>query len=197
MQNPLDPGYYCSEELRRFGFKAVGRNVRISKLAHVHGADRVEIGSNVRIDAFAVLVASGGYIRLGSHIHIGSDTLLGARGGIVLEDFAGLSHGCKILSASDDFSGSHLTGPMVPASLTDPRVAPVTVGRHVVIGSNSVILPGVTIGEGAAVGAMSLVTRSIPAWEIHCGTPATKHSERSRRLKALEAMIDAPVAVAR
>jgi galactoside O-acetyltransferase len=63
----------------------------------------------------------------------------------------------------------------------------VTLERHVIVGANAVILPGVTIGEGSAVGALSLVNTSLPPWGIYAGTPARKINDRSRRLLDLEA----------
>src|SRR5437868_4322082 len=101
MQNPFDPGYYCSEELRGFGFKAVGENVRNSRACNIVGLENIEIGSNVRIDAFTSIVANNGWVRLGSYIHIGMNCLLGARGGIEFDDFSGISHGVKLLTATD------------------------------------------------------------------------------------------------
>lgn len=187
MHNQLNPGYYGSQELRGFGFKAVGENVAISKLATVVGPERIEIGNNVRIDAFTAIIVASGWLRIGSYVHICTACMIGARGGVEMLDFAGLSHGSKILSASDDFSGRHLTNSLVPAELTQVKAATVRVGRHAAIGADVLILPGVQIGEGAAVGCKSLVTRNVPDWEIHRGIPARKHGERSRRLLALEA----------
>lgn len=54
-----------------------------------------------------------------------------------------------------------MTNPMVPVEFTNVTHADVNIGRHVIIGSGSVVLPGVTIGEGAAVGALSLVKKGL------------------------------------
>lgn len=67
--------------------------------------------------------------------------------------------------------------------------APVRIGRYVPIGSGSLVLPGVEIGEGAAVGAMSLVAHPLPAWTIHLGNPAKRKGARSRDLLALEPLV--------
>ena len=56
----------------------------------------------------------------------------------------------------------------------------VTIGRHAIIGANSVILPGVTIGEGAVVGACSLVKRDCAPWSINFGAPARPIGKRPR-----------------
>ena len=61
-----------------------------------------------------------------------------------------------------------------------------TFGRHVVVGAGSTNLPGVRHGEGAAVGAHTLVTKDCEAWWIYFGAPAKKLRRRSRELLALE-----------
>lgn len=195
MSNPLDPGYFEAEELRTFGFKTVGHNVRISKLALVHGADRIEIGDDVRIDAFtAIVVPAEGWLKMGSRIHVATNCLIGARGGVILEGFCGVSHGARLLSATDDFSGETMMSYEVPAHVTNPTVGTIEVGRHAVIGSNCVVLPGVVLNEGAVVGALSLVRDSLPPWAIYAGVPARRIKDRSRGLLALEAAIGVPAA---
>ncbi len=56
----LIPVYYTEDEARTFGFKSVGRNVRIAKNAQIIGLDRITIGDNVRIDGFTNIIAAGG-----------------------------------------------------------------------------------------------------------------------------------------
>jgi acetyltransferase-like isoleucine patch superfamily enzyme len=63
-----------------------------------------------------------------------------------------------------------------------PCVAPVTLGKHVIIGSGSVVLPGVDLGEGVAVGALSLITRPLEPWGICAGTPVRRIRDRSKAL---------------
>jgi galactoside O-acetyltransferase len=79
-----------------------------------------------------------------------------------------------------------MTGPTVPERYKAVESAPVRIGRHVVIGAGSVVLPGCDVGDGAAVGALSLVNRSLPAWMIYAGSPARGIRPRERDLLALE-----------
>ena len=58
-----------------------------------------------------------------------------------------------------------------------------------IIGTQSVILPDVTIGEGSSVGAMSLVNRSLEPWGVYFGVPARRLKERSKDLLELEKMV--------
>lgn len=185
--NLLDPGYYSEHDLRDAGFKHLGKNVQIAKNCTIIGLENIEIGNNVRIDGYCSIIVSGnGWLRIGSYIHIGSYCLLSAGEGITLCDFSGLSQGTKIYSRSDDYSGEHLTNPTVPSKFTGIIKGEVTLGRHVIVGSGSVILPRVTIGEGSSVGALSLVTKNLDAWGVYAGNPARKIKERSRKILELE-----------
>ncbi|OAN49331.1 galactoside O-acetyltransferase [Paramagnetospirillum marisnigri] len=184
--NPFDQGYFSSDELRQFGFKEVGRNVMIAKNATIIGLANISIGNNVRIDGGVTIVAQSGRLALHDFIHIGSGCHLNCAGGITMSSFSGLSQGVRIYSGTDDYTGESLTNPTVPGKYAKTKIAPVELGRHVIIGSGTVILPGVTIGEGASVGALSLVPKSLDDWWIHAGIPAQKMRQRSRALLALE-----------
>lgn len=106
---------------------------------------------------------------------------------IDLGDFCGLSKGVKVFSTSDDFAGPYLTGPTVPPAFCNVEGAPVFVGRHAVIGSGTVVLPGSIVGEGATVGAMGLVKSRLPDWTVCAGIPARPLRSRSREVLEREA----------
>jgi len=78
-------------------------------------------------------------------------------GGIEMEDYTGFSHGVRVFSVADDLTGRHMAVPTVPAAFRSVRTAPVTLKRHSAVGAGTVILPGVTLGEDAIVGANSYV----------------------------------------
>jgi len=186
MQNPFEIGYYKSDELRAMGFAEVGKNVSIAKNCSIHGLQNISLGDNVRIDGFCTITAGKEPVRIGAWIHIGSACLLSGDSGITMEDFSGLSHGVKIFTNSDDFSGNHLTNPMIPARFRKVHSGPVILRKHVLIGAGSIVLPDVTIETGAAIGALSLVRKNIPAWTIFAGNPAKRIGTRSQDLLTLE-----------
>jgi len=175
------------EEIEAMGFRAVGLDVRISRRASFHGAERIEIGDSTRIDDFCVLSAGEGGIRIGAHVHVAAFCLLAGKGTIVLDDYSNLSSRVSVYSSNDDYSGEWMTNPTIPAAFTGVTHAPVRVGRHVIIGSGSVILPGVTLHEGAAVGALSMVNKDCAPFTIYAGAPVRRLRERSRRLLQVEA----------
>jgi acetyltransferase-like isoleucine patch superfamily enzyme len=178
--------FLTTDQLRDIGFASVGDNVLLSAKASIYGAERIIIGSNVRIDDFSVISAGAGGIEIGSHVHIATFCSLIGAAKITLEDFSGLSSRVAVYSSNDDYSGRALTGPTVPDDLRAVDNRPVRIGRHAIVGSGSVVLPGVTLGEGVAIGSLSLVRRDCPAFEIHSGMPARKIGTRKRTILDLE-----------
>ena len=174
------------EAIENMGFASVGENVQISDRASLYGCARMTLGNNVRIDDFCVLAAGAGGIELGRYVHIAVGSSLIGAGKITLCDFAGLSSRISIYSSSDDYSGATMTNPTVPSRYTGVLHADVFLGRHVIVGAGSVILPGITLEDGVAVGALSLVTKNCKAFGIYAGNPARRISERKRDLLALE-----------
>lgn len=172
--------------IERMGFASVGEDVQISSLASFHGASRISIANNVRIDDFCVLSAGAGGICIGQHVHIAIYSSLVGAAAITLGDFCNLSSRVCVYSSTDDYSGASMTNPTVPPLYTNVTHAPVSFGKHVIVGSGSVILPGVTLEEGVAIGALSLVKQSCAAFGIYAGNPARYIKERARDLLDLE-----------
>lgn len=190
MSELFNPGYYTEDDLQHAGFRHVGSNVRVAKNCVIVGMENISLGNNVRIDGYSTLVAAGGgHIRIGNHVHIGGYCFLSGAAGITLDDFSGLSQGVRLYSKTDDYSGASLTNPTVPEEFTNCKSGPVHLGRHVIIGSGSVVLPDITIGDGVAVGALSLVTKSLQSWGIYAGTPAKRLKNRARDLLAAETLL--------
>ena len=113
-KNPFDSGYYQSSELKTFGFKKVGKNVKVAKNCTIVGLNNISLGSHIRIDSNVIIAATKGYLKLGNYIHIGAGCYLSCESGITLSNFSGLSQGIHIYSASGDFSGRSLNHPTVP-----------------------------------------------------------------------------------
>lgn len=179
----METSFYSESELAALGFKQIGKQVMISRKASVYSPEKISIGDHVRIDDFCIL---SGTITIGSYIHISAYTALYGRYGIVLEDFVTISGRVIVYSQNDDYSGSHLTNPMVPVEYTNITGAEVVFKKHAIVASGSVILPGVCMHEGACLGAMSMAKTDIPEWTIYAGIPAKKVSQRDRKILELE-----------
>ena len=95
---------------------------------------------------------------LGERVEIGSFTIIDAKEGITIEDNVKIGWSCSIFSVST----------------IDNKNGKIILKKGCKIGSNSVIMPGIIVGENATVGANSLVNKSIPANEVWVGTPARK-----------------------
>lgn len=173
-------------ELERMGFAALGENLRISDRASFYNCANISIGNNVRIDDFCVLSAGAGGIKIGNYVHVAVYSSLIGAGEITLSDFCNISSRVSIYSSSDDYSGAKMTNPMVPAKYTGVTHAAVSIGKHVIIGCGSVILPGVVLCEGCAIGALSLVQKNCQAFGIYAGSPVKLIRERKRDMLDLE-----------
>lgn len=178
--------FYSNVELAELGLSCFGEDVKISKRSSIYHPERIKIGNHVRIDDFCVLSAGDGGIEIGNYVHVAVYCSLIGAGKITLNDFSGLSSRVSVYSSNDDYSGMHLTNPTVPSEYTGVSSAEVVIGRHAIIGAGSIILPGVTLGEGVAVGALSLVNRSCDAFGIYSGVTARRIGERKRDLLTLE-----------
>lgn len=179
------------QQLEAMGFASLGEDVRISHLASIHNPAAISLGSHVRIDDFCLLSAGAGGIAIGSHVHIGAYASLIGAGRMVLADFTNLSSRVAIYSSSDDYSGATMTNPMVPDAFKQVTHGEVRLERHVIVGCGSVILPKVTLHQGSAVGALSLVNQSVPELTMVAGIPAKKVKDRLSTMFELEAKVHA------
>jgi galactoside O-acetyltransferase len=104
---------------------------------------------------------------------------------VEIGDFATISARCTIFSSSDDYSGATMGNATVPDIYRDTTDAPVRIGAHAMIGAGSILLPGVTLGESACVGAMSLVKTDVAAFTIVAGVPARPIGRRRAEHRTL------------
>ena len=109
------------------------------------------------------------YTDCGKNIKIGKNVFINAccrfqdQGGIEIGDGSLIGHNTTIATLNHDFN---------PDKRANLHPSPVKIGKNVWIGSDSTILPGVEIGDGAVIGAGSIVTKNVPANSIAVGNPA-------------------------
>lgn len=176
--------FYEVDELNKIGFKTIGADVHISRYARFYDAHQISIGNHVRIDDFCIL---SGNIVIGNYVHVAAySAIFAGNAGVVLEDFSNISSRCAIYAKSDDYSGNHMTNPMVDSRFLGVIEEKVTISKHCIIGSGCTILPGCLIGEGVAIGAMSLVNKNLDSWRIYAGIPCMPIRERSNNILELE-----------
>jgi galactoside O-acetyltransferase len=166
------------------GFKELGVDVQVSRTSRLYVPEYISLGDFSIVDDFCIL---SGSIDLGRNVHLAHGCrLIGGREGIKLADFSGLAFGVTVFAQSDDYGGDALTNPTVPMQYRKILRARVELGRHVIVGANSIIFPGVTMGEGSSVGSCSMVTKSTDPWTVYIGVPAKKIKPRKRDMLELE-----------
>lgn len=171
--------FLTPDQIKNIGFKSVGNNVFISDKASFYNVKNITIGNNVRIDDFCLLSAGVGGITLKNYIHIACYTSLIGKENITMEDFSVLSSKVSVYSSTDDFSGDYMISPMCKLQDSNVRSEPIYIGKHTVVGTGSVILPGATIRDGVALGAMTLLKDDTEEFSIYVGNPARYLRERN------------------
>lgn len=110
-------------------------------------------------------------VKTSGKFNVGYDVYFDAQNAkyLTVEDGVWISSRCTILCHKRDISNY-----CIGDTYTDnpPKICPVHIGKNAAIGMDSMIMPGVTIGEGVVIGAGSLVTKDVPAWTVAMGRPA-------------------------
>ena len=172
------------QEVREM-FAEVGENVLISTRAVFYETEKMHIGDNSRIDDFCLIT---GRVTLGRNVHLTAYThVAGGRPGVTFGDFATCAYACHILTQSDDYSGSTMTNSTVPRQFKSETLRAVRIGRHAILGTGTIVLPGCDVGDGVSTGAGTVVTNPLDDWTIYVGQPARAIGPRSRSLLDLEA----------
>lgn len=178
--------FYTDEELKKIGFKSIGNNVLISNKTSIYNPQNISIGNNVRIDDFCVISAGYGGVEIKNNVHIAVFCSLIGQEKIVMNDFSGLSSRVSIYTSTDDYSGEFMTNPTVNSKFTNVINGEVIIGKHVIIGAGTIILPNTTISDYSAVAALSLVVKNVDKFKIVGGIPAKVIKERKNNLINLE-----------
>jgi acetyltransferase-like isoleucine patch superfamily enzyme len=147
---------------RRFG-----NGIRIGRAAIATHPETFEIGDGVFIGEQVFIQGRfDGRCVIGDHSWIGPQSYFDARD-LVIEEYVGWGPGAKVLGST------HTAVPTdVPIIQTDLEIRPVRIGAWADIGVHAVILPGVTVGKGAIVGAGAVVSQDVPAFAVVAGVPA-------------------------
>jgi len=141
--------------------------------------------SNIIISEFC-WIQGGIKLVIGNFVHIGSHVSIGGGGVCLIEDFATISAGSRILAGTDLPLKEGLVDSTIPAEYRAVSRSFVHIGKYAFITTNVVIHPGVTIGEGAVIGSNSVVTKNIEPWTVNVGQPAKPIKDRpSENIKRL------------
>jgi acetyltransferase-like isoleucine patch superfamily enzyme len=157
-----------------------GVDVRISSTAVISRPELIEIGNHVTIDIGCYISVGA---KIGDYIHISPYVCIigGANAVLIMEDFTGISAGSKLVVLSDDFTKG-LIAPMVPVKYRNLIGGEIIMRRFSAVGVNSVVMPGVEMGEGSVLGANSLLTKNAKPWTIYAGSPAKPIYWRDKKM---------------
>jgi galactoside O-acetyltransferase len=144
-----------------------GQGLQIASGVNFKHLDTFVIGDGVFVGAQTYLQGRfDGRCIIGRNVWLGPGSYFDARD-LVIEDCVGWGPGAKVLGSA------HTALPVdVPIIQTDLHIRPVRIGAWADIGVNAVILPGVTVGKGAIVGAGAVVNRDVPEFAVVAGVPA-------------------------
>ncbi len=143
--------YFDFKQLKYFGVGAIiGKTVRLRR------PEECIIGDGAIIDDFAYISCP---VEIGRHCHIASHSCIsGAGGRLKMGDYSTLATHCSVHCASSDYTALSMDIPSVPAAERfGGTVGEVSIGRYVVVGAHSCILPGTTLPDACAFGAYSLI----------------------------------------
>ena len=153
-------------------FKYLGKNTTIFPTAKILYPENISLGDETLIADFCFIYAVGKGIEIGNFCHITEHGIIQAGGLVKFGDFSAIGPRTTILAATDNYEGEGFIGLKIFGDkYRKVSNRDVILGRHVHIGMGSIIMPGVTIGDGCSIGAGSLVTKSMPAWTICYGSP--------------------------
>ena len=155
----------------------IGRKTSLSRCI-VTWPHQVKIGANCIIEHDVYFKFDGPWmpgprIFVGNNVFIGAQCEFNIKCKIQVDESSAIASGCRFIDHNHDRSLSGFE------SDENCESRPIHVERQVWVGANSIILSGVTLGEGSIVGAGAVVTRSIPPFEIWAGVPARKIGMRS------------------
>ena len=170
--------------------KSYGENVFISNKVEFRRPHLISVGSHVAIDS-GVYITTEAIIKDYTHISPYVTVIGGAKSKLIVDNFVTIAAGTRIIAGSDKFMGEGFTSVTAPNEYRDEVVlSTIHIKQFAGIGTNAVIMPGITIAEGCVIGACSLVTKDTEAWTIYTGVPARaiKIREKEKMLQFAAAL---------
>lgn len=150
-----------------WGRRFRGRNCLVGRNVIFVGGDRIRLGNRVSINSGSQFIAGkNGFVHLGSGAHVSRHSVLAGAGGIEIGDF------CKISSGVMIYTVTYQREKDVLLRDAPANHQPVILGNDVHVGANATILPGVSIGDNAVIGAGAVVIKDVPANTTVVGSPA-------------------------
>lgn len=159
--------------------KYCGNGVRIHPLAKIYMPEVVELDDGAQICDF-VFIWGGIRVRIGKDSQMTWHTLIEGTGEAIIGDRVLIGPGTKLITGYFDHRNGHRMVDHLQEGQAKPVVGKIIIGNDVSISTNCTILTNLNIGEGAIVGANSLVVKDLEPWGIYVGTPVKKIGDREK-----------------
>lgn len=179
---------YMGENLRN-KVKYCGEGVYIYPLCKMIHPDHAELDDHCRLFD-NVFIDAGKSLKIGKYTIVTWFSLIEGGGNITIGDRVFIGPGAKILSSTYELNG-YYSIEFIPNECRKTVYTDITIHDDAYIGANSVIMPGVTIGEGVVVGANSMVNRNLKPWGIYFGNPVKLIGMREQPTEERKQIIDA------
>ena len=153
-----------------YDFKKRGKAIKIFEYTKIIKPEVIEIGDYSEIDDFTFIYGGKG-IKIGRYVHISRFVSIIGGGELYLGDYVVLADGARILTGTDSYQGGSRMSTSLPLEQRNVKLSFVRVEKDAFVGTNAIVHPGVTIGEGAIIGSNSLVLKDIDPWTINVGSP--------------------------
>ena len=157
--------YFSVKELKKKGFKKIGKNVQISKNVNFYNF-RGSIGSNCRIDDNCVFI---GKISIGNYVHIAAFNLLSAsrhNNKITVSSFTGIGPRCYISCSTEDYLADDISNPTINKKLRKNIIfSDIVIGENVLVGAGCTIIPRnnkkINIGNNVSIATNTIIFNTI------------------------------------
>jgi galactoside O-acetyltransferase len=159
--------------------KYVGPEVKIYDMAKIARPEVVEVGEGTQIDDF-VFINGGDGIKIGRYNHIASFVSIVGGGKLITGDYVGIAAGARIVTGTHHYGDGMRISPLIPEEEQCVIRGMIVLENDVFIGTNAIIHPNVTIGEGAIIGSGGLVLKDVAPWTINVGVPVRAIGFRPR-----------------
>ena len=177
--NVLDKLKYC------------GKNVRIYQLAKIINPECAYIDDNCIICDYVFIDAKQSF-KMGKFCTITWHCVIEGQANIEIGNRCFFGPGTKLLGSTYEFNGYYTTEHMCEGlDVSAIRYGDIKICDDAYLGANCVVMPGVTIGEGALAGSNAFVNKDLEPWGIYVGSPARKIGERQKPTDKRRAIVEA------
>lgn len=146
---------------------SLSKNVLIENNVSLLASGNLKIGENTRLYQNSIVKCQNGDVSLGKNCSIQPPCFIGGAGGIIIKDNVRIAPGVMMFSFDHNFKRTD-----IPITKQGIKLGKITIEDDVWVGSNAVILKGVTIGTGSIIAAGSVVNKNVPPYSIVGGVPA-------------------------